>query len=225
MKRAALSALAVALVAPVAAPAAAQLAGMPVWNNPKGGTGVTISGDLGVPNQDGGNGTAYGGRASVGIGTLTLTAGVTTWKPENFNKSTTSFGGTAAFRLIGGSLVPLAINLQAGAATSNEITSGTATFYQSATVTGALGISVNVPTPGFNIEPYVSPGLRFHKLSNTPASLDDTDSNFGFTIGANVGLGLIGLHLAYDYEKYDNGAKVGIFGLGAHIGLRAPVGM
>jgi len=44
-------------------------------------------------------------------------------------------------------------------------------------------------------------------------------------VGANVGFGTFGLHLAYDSEKDDDGGRLGIFGLGAHVALRAPVGM
>jgi len=70
-----------ALAAAVAAPARAQWAGMPVWNSPKGGTGVTINGDFGKPNADLGKGSAFGGRATLGLGSLSVTAGMSSWKP------------------------------------------------------------------------------------------------------------------------------------------------
>src|SRR2546425_4853938 len=63
-----------ALIAFGATPAVAQWAGMPVWNNPKGGTGVTIDGDLGLPNSNGGKGTAFGARATLGLANISLTA-------------------------------------------------------------------------------------------------------------------------------------------------------
>ena len=44
--------LTLGLAAVVATPAAAQWLGEPVWNSPKGGTGVTISGDYAHPNSD-----------------------------------------------------------------------------------------------------------------------------------------------------------------------------
>src|SRR2546428_12068453 len=73
MKRSALIVAVSAVL--VAAPAAAQWTGMPVWNDPKGGTGITISGDYGKPNDDYRGGHAWGGRAALGVGTVTLTAG------------------------------------------------------------------------------------------------------------------------------------------------------
>src|SRR5439155_465789 len=96
------AAFTVALSAFLATPAAAQWLGEPVWNSPKGGTGVTISGDYARPNSDYGSGNTWGGRASLGIGTLTLTAGVARWKPDLATEGFTSIGGNAAFRLIGG---------------------------------------------------------------------------------------------------------------------------
>src|SRR4029077_13063244 len=109
-----------ALAAVVATPAAAQWQGEPVWNSPKGGTGVTISGDYGHPNSDYGKGNTWGGRASLGIGTITLTAGVASWKPDLATQGFHSIGGNAAFRLIGGSLLPFSVNLQVGAARTDS---------------------------------------------------------------------------------------------------------
>src|SRR5512146_1473891 len=107
---------AAALAVTIATPAAAQWAGMPVWNSPKGGTGITISGDYAKPNADLGKGSAFGGRATLGLANLSVTAGVTSWKPDGAAKSVSSIGGNAAFRVIGGSLLPISLNIQVGAA-------------------------------------------------------------------------------------------------------------
>ncbi len=201
-----------------AAPAAAQWAGMPVWNNPKGGTGITISGDYGKPASapNGLGGSAFGARGSLGLGNLTLTAGLDTYKPSG-GTSATSVGGNVGFRVIGGSLIPIALNLQGGAASS----SGGGTTVT--TAIAAVGVSVNLPTPGLNIEPYVSPGLRYAKTSGISGN-----SNIGFALGVNVGLGMLGFHAAYDYTKIKaslGGGHTSTIGIGAHIALKAPVGM
>src|SRR2546422_5480866 len=120
MKRSALVVIVSAVL--VAAPAAAQWTGMPLWNDPKGGTGITISGEYGRPDSAYGKGNAWGGRAALGVGTVTLTAGVATYKPEGSSDATTAVGGQAAFRVIGGSLLPVAVNLQAGGGASAQIT-------------------------------------------------------------------------------------------------------
>src|SRR2546426_5759023 len=120
MKRSALVVTVCAVL--VVPPAAAQWTGMPVWNDPKGGTGITVSGEYGKPDSAYGKGNAWGGRAALGVGTVTLTAGVATYKPAGSSDATTAVGGQAAFRGIGGSLLPFAVNLQAGGGTSPQMT-------------------------------------------------------------------------------------------------------
>jgi hypothetical protein len=225
MKHAAWAVTLAGLLAAPAGGAAAQWLGTPAWNSPKGGTMLTIYGDYGHPNTDGGKGNAFGGRVALGVGTVTLTAGVASWEPANFSSRATSFGGTAALRLIGGSLIPVSVNVQAGAAHSGTVTSGTQTLSGETTVLGAVGLSVPLPTPGFTIEPYFSPGIRYHKYSTVPPGARDHETNFGWVVGGNFGFGLVGVHLAYDSEKFDNGTTHGVFGIGANVGLRLPLGM
>lgn len=199
------------------APLAAQSLGMPNWSSPKGGTGVTISGDLAMPNADLGKGTAFGARATLGLANISLTAGLASWKPKGAPDNFTSFGGQAAFRVIGGSLIPVAISLQA-----NVARVGAANGDSALTRLGLGGaVSVNVPTPGLSIEPYLAVNNRWYKFSG----VSGTESNIGWTIGANVGLGMLGLHVAYDSENFGSGTTGGIIGIGAHFSLKAPIGM
>src|SRR2546427_8860189 len=105
MKRSALIVAVSAVL--VAAPAAAQWTGMPVWNDPKGGTGITISGDYGKPNDNYRGGNAWGGRAALGVGTVTLTAGVATYKPEGSRDAPTPVRGQGALPASRGTPLPL----------------------------------------------------------------------------------------------------------------------
>jgi hypothetical protein len=216
--------LTLGLVTCLATPVAGQWLGMPAWNTPKGGTGLTIYGEYGGPTDSAGGGHAWGGRAALGVGTITLTAGVASWKPQGQNARATSYGGTAAFRLIGGSLIPASVNIQLGAAHNSRGTSGIDTIPASTTVLGAVGFSVPLPTPGISIEPYFSPGIRYHKFSDVPVGVKDHETNFGWVVGGNFSFGLVGIHLAYDSEKFDNGTH-GVFGIGADVGLRLPMGL
>ena len=208
--------LLVALTVGGAAPASAQWIGMPVWNSPTGGTGLTISGDYGKPDNNYGGGSAFGGRATLGLGTLSVTAGLDSYKPSG-GTSGTSFGGDLAFRVIGGPLVPVKINVQGGAA-HTSVGSGLTQ------VTGAVGVGVTLPMPGISIEPYVSPGIRYTKIGAIGLTPSTTGTNFGFAIGANVGFGMLGVHIAYDHSKF-GGVSQGIFGIGAHLALKVPMGM
>src|SRR2546430_14797757 len=80
----------------VAAPAAAQWTGMPVWNDPKGGTGITVSGEYGKPDSAYGKGNAWGGRAALGGGTGTLTAGRAPHQPGGAGDGPTPGGRPGA---------------------------------------------------------------------------------------------------------------------------------
>ncbi|HEX9486098.1 MAG TPA: hypothetical protein VF976_03455 [Gemmatimonadales bacterium] len=218
MKRAVLT---LGFVALVTTQAAAQWLGEPVWNSPKGGTGLTISGDYAAPNSNYCSGTSckghtWGGRAALGLGTMSFELGVASWKPEGAAQSFTSVGGNAAFRLIGGSLLPVAVNLQVGAARTDSANATPALTR----VIGAVGFSIPLPTPGLSIEPFFSPGIR------STSSGGQSTARFGYAIGANIGLGTLGLHLAYDNEKRPNSQPSrGVFGIGAHLDIHLPLGL
>src|SRR3989442_2014999 len=103
-------------VAAAAGPAraAAQLAGMPVWNSPRGGTGVLVAADIGVPDSAGGKGTTLAGRAALGLSALTLSATVGVRNPQGAGSNVTQYGGAGAYPLIGGSLISISLHLPAG---------------------------------------------------------------------------------------------------------------
>lgn len=205
------------LVTLLAAPAAAQFQGMPVWNSPKGGTGITINGDFGLPGEDAGKGTAFGARASFGLANLTLSAGVASWTPDGLDQSFSSMGGGAAFRVLGGSLLPIAVNLVVGGARTGEVDiPGAGTVPATTTIVAGGGISAGLPTPGVSIEPYISLTNRWMAASGNTASA------FGVTFGANVNFGMMGVHLAYDTAS-NNGVSESIFGVGAHVSIKAPI--
>ncbi len=197
-------------------PAAAQWLGEPVWNRPMGGTGLTISGDYASPNSNYGKGNTWGGRAALGLGTMSFELGVASWKPDGAAQSFTSVGGNAGFRLVGGSLLPVAVNLQVGAARTDSANLTPALTR----VIAAVGFSIPLPTPGLSIEPFFSPGLR------RTSSGGQSTTQFGYAIGANIGLGTLGVHLAYDNEKRPNSLPSrGVFGIGVHLDIHLPLGM
>lgn len=193
--------------------ACAQLVGMPVWNSPKSGTGLTIAGDVGLPDSAGGKGTTYAGRAVLGLSALTLSATVGVRNPEGAGANVTEYGGTAALRLIGGSLIPVSVNLQGGGA--RFTTAGIRTTRG----TLAVGFAIDVPTPGVSIEPWVAPGLRVTHASGT------TDTKFGVAGGLTIGFGMLGLHAAMDYESRPGGGHTTTLGIGAHLAIRPSFGL
>ena len=215
----------VGLFALVAAPAATQWLGMPSWNSPNGSNGVGISVDYGQPGPGAGNGTAYGGRVSLSTGTAMVTAGGSSWKPETFNARVTSWGAALAARLIGGHVVPVAVNLQLGGAYHAQLTSGTQTLPEATSALAAVGLSTPLSVSLIRLEPYFSPSVRYHRYWNVPAGVRKEETNFGWVLGGNADFGPVGIHVAYDSEKFADGTTHGVFGVGANLQTRFPRAM
>jgi len=195
--------------------ARAQLSGIPVYFNPRGGTGIGVSADLGFPNSDAGGGTAYGVAGSFGAGPVTLTGLVGAWKGTGFGSAQTSFGADIAYRLFGGGLLPVAVGVQAGyGSIKNPISSATIS-----TIPGGIGLSVNPPL--FPLKPWVAPRVDFVSGGGT------SKGYFRVSAGVNFNLLLgLGVHAAVDWGQ----TKVGtatlsplILGVGAHFNFHVPV--
>lgn len=197
--------------------ASAQVAGMPVWNSPKVGSGLMVAADYGAPTTDAGGGNTWGLRAEVGFGRIGVGARYSTWEPEGAAERTSSFGAVGMFRLIGGALSPLNVNLIGGAGTTSDITTGNVTFQNITSYVAGAGASVMLPIPGFSIEPYLSVTNRWNKQSGAST----TESDIGWTLGANVTFGMLGAHIAYDSQDY-GGTTGSILGVGVHVGIGIP---
>jgi len=84
------------------------------------------------------------------------------------------------------------------------------------TYLAGAGVSIMLPIPGFGIEPYLSVTNRW----NAPEG-ESTRSDIGWTLGANVALGMLGVQVAYDAQDR-NGSTGSVLGIGAHIALGVP---
>jgi hypothetical protein len=224
--RQSLRAMIVALGIPIAAsiaasPAAAQVRGIPVYNNgvPRG---IGLYGDVGLPNDDAGGGTAYGLTGRVGFGLIGVTAIVSSYDPDGPAGAEASVGATANYRLFGGPLVPLAVSLQAGLGyakpdagvlPSEEITEWRFPV--------GLGFQLTIPNPALAIQPWLAPRLD---IVRTSAEGEDasTDTDFGLSGGVELNLlNGLGVHAAYD-ATFAGGGTPGTFGVGAHYNFRVP---
>ena len=83
-----------------AATAAAQVRGIPVYNNgvPRG---IGIYGDVGLPNDEAGGGTAYAVTGRAGFGVLGVSAMLSSYNPDGPAGSDLSVGATASYRVFG----------------------------------------------------------------------------------------------------------------------------
>jgi hypothetical protein len=207
--------LTLGLAAGLATPGAAQWLGEPVWNSPTGG-GLAVSADYAKPNDNYGNGTAWGARVSWGLRTITVTLGAASWTPGDQGESLTSLGANLAFRLAGGPLLPtpsqgIWANLQVGVA-HTDVANLVVSPPGETVVTGSVGIGTRIPAPTFSVEPYFSPGIRYRSLSD-----GSSRTELGYAIGANVSFGLLGVHVAYDSENVPGVGNGAVFGVGAYV--------
>jgi len=199
-----------------AAPALAQMQAMPVYFSPKGGTGITLDGDFGRVSSNKSNGvsaanhpTAFGGRAYLGLPIVTLGVGVSVYDTKIVSQvNATQYMGSAAFKVLGGPLVPLAVSLQAGVGYL-KFGSGTGAT-KTVTAPIGLGFALNIPTPGISLEPWAAARLQVNSISSGggTSSVSQTRIGYGLSGGLNLGLPIgLGLHVAADWSAF--GAKAG----------------
>jgi len=221
-----------------AAAAVAQMEALPVYFSPKGGTGLTIDGDFGRVSSsktgtttNAAHPTAIGGRIYLGVPFITVGAGLATYDPGiTGQNSTTEYMGSAAFKVLGGPLVPLAVSLQAGVGYFKQ-GSGTGAL-KSVSLPIGLGVALNVPTPGASLEPWAA--ARVQVNSQSVSGLSETRLGYGLSGGISLGLPIgLGAHVGLDYAKY--GAKTSsvlsfqrtslstlTVGVGLHFMIRMP---
>jgi hypothetical protein len=210
-----------AAIAVAPPPAAAQVPGLPVYNQgvPRG---IGVYGDVGFPNDDAGGGTAYGVTGRVGFGALGVTAIVSSYDPDGPAASAVSVGATGNLRVFGGPLVPLSVNLQGGVgyAKPDDSFLPTGTSVEEWRFPVGVGFALTIPNPALAIKPWLAPRLDI--LQTTQAAGSDTQTNFALSGGIELNLlNGFGVHAAYD-RIFDDGSDASTFGVGAHFVFRVP---
>jgi hypothetical protein len=212
------SVLVATVLAIMAAPLAAQVRGIPVYNNgvPRG---IGLYGDVGFPDDEAGGGKAFALTGRVGFGTLGATAMLSTYDPDGPPGSDLSVGATGNLRLFGGPLVPLLVTLQAGvgyAKPESGVLPDESVDQWHFPV--GLGFMLTIPNPALAIKPWLAPRLDI--VTTTPDGGESTtDSEFGLSGGVELNLlSGLGFHAAYD-AVFSDGTP-GVFGVGAHYSFR-----
>jgi hypothetical protein len=206
--------LALTAVAAVAAtllpatPLAAQVSGLPVFNNgvPRG---IYVAGDVGFPNNAAGGGTTYALTGAIGLGMLGFTGTFGSTEPTG-GASAGVYGGTANLRLIGGPLVPFFVNLQGG------VGYGDLAGFKTTHVPIGIGLGLTIPLPVFGLKPWFAPRWDYTSYSGL-ASGDN--SAFGYSAGLDISFIFgLGLRTAYDWVDTGPGAAT-TWSLGAKWGF------
>jgi hypothetical protein len=206
-----LAALALGLVA---APASAQLAGLPVVYMPAG-TGVTIGGMFGRGlNNDSGKLSSAGGMVTIGLPTFWVGAGASYFDFDVLKDI--SFGGQLGFKLPLPPTTPVTLGVVAGVSyMSNDF--GTLGDRKTLFVPAGLAVAINVPSTSVAVTPWASPTFRYYRVSNGASA---SESNFGVSGGVSVGFPMgFGIDLAIDYDAESKGL---VGGAGLHYTIRTP---
>lgn len=230
----------------LAGSAAAQMTGNPVYATTYG-TGITLAPDFARCTSNctnGGNPTFIGVRALVSLPLIKFGVGVGQYNPDvtilgvEASKETT-YQANLAFTVFGGPLIPVSVALHAGVGLS-KIGSPTdpvlAGELKNFIVPIAVALSLNIPTPGFNLEPWIAPRIQISRQTADGFGLlsvvTETNLEFGFSAGVNGGLPMgLGFHAAIDFVQdspftaIDPAAvdqSIVTFGLGVHYTFGLP---
>ncbi len=201
----------------LAGPAVAQMNSIPVYFNPKGGTGLMVAVDLGRGiNDESGENTAVAFRTALGIGPVTIGGSVGLVNPEEGvpvgRELESQYMGNIALRLFGGGLLPVSLSLQGGVGvltlddTNKEII----------TVPIGLGLGFSIPTPGFSFDPWIAGRYTFVRTKDAtfPVAATANQNSFGISGGLNFNFLMgLGFHIAGDWQS--NPLKVVTSGPGA----------
>jgi len=230
-----------------AAQASAQIPGMPLFTNPRYGTGLRVHVDVGQPTEAGtalGDLTVAQVGASLAIGPIGFGANV----GSNFRRAQEiSQGGSynysdnytgsalAQLRVAGGGRGNLSLSVFGGASvdiTGYEIAAASADIKYPKFATFPVGVAVGLRIPlGLgSLNLWGAPRYVFSKYVNCPdidptgfsglsTMCDDTGQDFRWTVGADLPiLRIFSIRAAYDSGKIED-QTVSYWGIGASIGI------
>jgi opacity protein-like surface antigen len=187
----------------VAGPVVAQMNSIPVYHNPKGGSGLLLAADFGKGmNDESGKNTAWAFRTSFGIGPFSFGGSIGTVNPviDVEPQSEIQYMGNMGLRLLGGGLLPVSLSLQVGVGVLNIDGSAVGDVdLKIISVPIGLGLGFNVPAPTFNFEPWVATRLQY-----TRNEIDIFNANqVGWGVSAGMDFSFLmglGIHIAGDWE-------------------------
>jgi hypothetical protein len=236
-----------ALMAGSAATARAQIAGMPLFTNPRFGTGIRVHADIGQPTDKGtsiGDATVVQGGLTLALGPVgiganvgmtnnafkTVTSGATTANLGTQTKVTAS--ALLQLKLMGGGLNPFALSIFGGA--SYDVSaynfanlSSLPTAIQDSVKNAnpkmlhmPVGAALGLKLPILGLSVWGAPRMNFVKVVDCPSGATcNTTSDFRWAVGADLPiLGILSIRGAYDTGKIA-GQTVSYWGVGASIGL------
>ncbi|MCZ6918074.1 MAG: hypothetical protein O7I93_14955 [Gemmatimonadetes bacterium] len=214
-----------------AQPAEAQLNGLPVYFNPRGGSGLMLAVDYGRGvNDDAGKANTFAARASLGIGPFSLGGGIgaSDVGGTSGDDYELQYMGNAALRIFGGGLLPVSLSVQAGIGILDISDLDTKLI----TFPIGIGLGINVPTPVFSFDPWIAGRYTLHR--NEIGTMPRFDQNaWGVSGGVDLNFLMgLGLHVSVDWESISEettaapftglASKPFVFGIGLHYVFTIP---
>ena len=193
----------------------AQLPGIPVYNTPVS-SGFTIAADIGFPNDATGLGTSYAITGAFGTGLFGFTGSIGGTKIDAIDKTQVTVGGTANWKIFGGPLIPLAVNLQAGVAYWEGVSDS-----KNLHVPVGLSAMLTIPTPGMAIKPWIAPRVDYSRAKVGDVTISD-QTEFAISLGLDLAfLNGLGVHAVYDWMRVE-GTTLSTIGVGLNYALKTP---
>jgi len=196
-------------LAAFAAPAAAQLSGLPAYNYAPAPVGVTVSGMFGKGlNDASGKTSSVGGMLTYGANMFWVGAGASYFDMSGGGLKAVSFGGNVGVNLPLGESLPVKVAVVAGLGYMSK--SG----FKTMTVPAGVTLALKVPASGMTVVPWISPGLRYLRADAGEGWASTT--KFGGSGGISFGLPMgVGFDIALDYTNVSGGSPL-LFGGGLH---------
>jgi hypothetical protein len=186
---------------------AAQAPGLPVVNAGVS-RGVTVGAMVGFPNDAAGDGTALLAGVAFGARRIALGGFVSRINGPTAGADDRYAGGAAVtMKVLGGPLVPIAVNLQAGGAYWTTPVGSGAGKATNLHLPVGLGISWTIPQPVVAVKPWIAPRLdysRFDAPSGSLTLVDASSTDFGLSGGISFGF-LNGLSLEVAVDRVFRG--------------------
>jgi hypothetical protein len=195
-------------LATFAAPAAAQLEGLPAYNFAPAAAGVTVSGMYGRGlNDASGKANSAGGMITYGANMFWVGAGA-----SYFDFSTAKvagFGGNVGVNLPLGPDLPVKVGIAAGFGYASK--SGV----KSMMIPAGVVLALKLPSAGVAVTPWIAPGMRYLRVDPGTGTWAST-TKFGGSGGINFTLPMgVGVDLAIDYTNISGGSPL-VAGIGLH---------
>jgi len=242
LKRAGVAVVALAVAGVL--PAAAQNAGLPLFTNPRYGTGIRLHLDAGKPaDAQPLNGYNYDqltlqGGVSLAIGPVGLNVAVAGTKADLESGQTcaggnasacdpntvVSGGALAQLRVMGGGSSNLSLSVFGGVSTQFsgwEIALNTFESPRALTIPVGAALGLRIPLGVASLNLWGAPRYSITKISNCPAGATcDTEGSFRWAVGADFPVfRVLSVRAAFDAGEKVGGVSTNVFGAGVSLGV------